>query len=135
MTAFDLASIERLLSDFAWCADRGDGAGLAQLFVADGVLHLGEREFVGRAAIARDCEVRASTPGRKTRHVWSNLRVVRREEASASLTAVQLTFEQRGDDVPAELRISDLRDDVCKDADGAWRFSRRVIQRQMTLPM
>jgi hypothetical protein len=36
--------------------------------------------------------------------------------------------------VPAELRISDLHDDVCKDTDGAWRFSRRVIQRQMTLP-
>lgn len=133
MIGSDLASIERLLSDFAWCADRGDGAGLAQLFVADGVLRLAGHEFVGRAAIAQDCEARASTPGRKTRHVWSNLRVLRDDSGSASLAAVQLTFEQRGDDMPAELRISDLHDEVRKDSDGAWRFSRRIIQRHMTL--
>ncbi|SMG60095.1 nuclear transport factor 2 family protein [Paraburkholderia susongensis] len=135
MITSDLASIERLLSDFAWYADRGDGAGLAQLFVADGILLVGERLFTGRPAIASDCETRAREPLRKTRHVWSNLRVERNDDASASLTAVQLTFEQRGDDAPAELRISDLRDDVCKEADGAWRFRRRVIQRQMTLAM
>ncbi|MDS0858655.1 nuclear transport factor 2 family protein [Burkholderia pseudomultivorans] len=135
MIASDLACIERLLSDFAWYADRGNGTELAQLFVADGVLHVGGREFTGRVAIAEDCETRARDPLRKTRHVWSNLRVERSDTASASLTAVQLTFEQRGDDAPAELRISDLHDDVCKDADGAWRFRRRVIQRQMTLAM
>ena len=66
MTASDLASIERLLSDFAWCADRGDGAGLAQLFVVDGVLHLGGREFVGRTAIARTARrVHAHLAGRR----------------------------------------------------------------------
>ena len=135
MTASDLKSIERLLSDFAWFADRGDGAGLAQLFVADGVLEVGGREFSGRTAIADDCDERAKIPGRKTRHVWSNLRVERGDEASATLSAVQMTFEQRGDDKPAELRISDLSDHVCKDTDGAWRFKRRVIGRQMTLPM
>ena len=135
MIKSDLASIERLFSDFAWCADRGDGAGLARLFVADGVLHVGGHEFTGRASIADDCETRARIPGRKTRHVWSNLRIERHDEGSASLTAVQLTFEQRGDTAHAELRISDLHDDVCKDSDGAWKFRRRSIQRQMSLEM
>jgi uncharacterized protein (TIGR02246 family) len=132
MTAFDTASIERLLSDFAWYADRGDGTGLAQLFVADGVLQVGGRQFHGRLDIATDCEARARQPGRKTWHVWSNLRIELEDEASASLHAVQLTFEQRGEDGQTELRISDVHDDICKDTDGAWRFRRHVIERHMT---
>lgn len=133
MIASDLASIERLLSDFAWYVDRGDGPGLAQLFVTEGVLHVGGHEFKGRLSIADDCATRARIPSRKTRHLWSNLRVEHHDEVSASLSAVQLTFEQRGEEVPAELRISDLHDDVCKDSDGIWRFRRRSIQRQMSL--
>lgn len=133
MITSDLELIERLLSDFAWYADRGDGPKLAHLFVADGVLQVGGREFIGRVAIAEDCDTRARDPLRKTRHVWSNLRVERNDDVSASLTAVQLTFEQRGGDAPIELRISDLYDDVCKDANGTWQFRRRAIQRQMTL--
>ena len=44
MGDLDLLQIERLFSDFAWFADRGDAAALAELFASDGVLVLGGKE-------------------------------------------------------------------------------------------
>ena len=76
---------------------------------------------------------RAQIAGRKTRHVWSNLRIVESHHDRLSTTAVQLTFEQPGDDKPTQLRVSDLLDTLEKDHDGRWRFARRVISRQMAL--
>ena len=58
----DLARIERLLSDFAWHADRGDGASLAELFFPDAVLIVGGQRLEGRAEIAEDCRRRVPAP-------------------------------------------------------------------------
>ena len=69
----DRLTIERLLTDFAWFADRGDGESLGQLFTADGALFVSGLELKGREQIAADCYRRASNPDRKTRHLWSNL--------------------------------------------------------------
>jgi uncharacterized protein (TIGR02246 family) len=130
----DLSRIERLLSDFAWYADRGDGASLAQLFVPDAVLVVGGVRLAGRAQIAEDCRRRALAPGRKTRHVWSNLRLDPETDGTVSATAVQLTFEQT-DSVGTKMRINDLTDRYQRDAAGAWRFASRIIERQMALEL
>lgn len=135
MTDFELAPIERVLSDFAWYADRGDGTSLAELFVPDGVLCVGGQELKGRLQIADDCRRRASQPDRKTRHIWSNLRIERAQANSATGTAVQLTFEQHGPDTPTQLRVNDLFDEFEKDAQGVWRLARRVISREMSLSL
>lgn len=125
--------IERLFSDFSWHADRGDGTALAALFATEGVLCVGGQELTGRDQIAADMTRRAQIAGRKTRHVWSNLRIVESRYNQLSTTAVQLTFEQTGDDRPTQLRVSDLVDTLQKDHDGQWRFARRIISRQMAL--
>jgi uncharacterized protein (TIGR02246 family) len=133
MTVPDRLEIERLFTDFSWCADQGDAAGLSRLFAPDGVLCVGGQEIKGPEAIRNELTTRAQIPGRKTRHVWSNLRIVSMDDRSAETTATQLTFEQSGADKPTQLRISDLSDILHRDTQGQWRFVRRLISRQMAV--
>jgi hypothetical protein len=132
MQIADIQAIERLLSDFAWFADRGDGARLSALFLPEGTLTVGGIDLHGREEIAVDC-CRRVVNGRKTRHVWSNLRVESSETNEISTTAIQMTFEQREPEKPTQLRLNDVFDCFRRDADGSWRFARRVIQREMAL--
>jgi hypothetical protein len=128
------AAIEQLLGDFAWYADRGEGVSLAGLFMPDGVLVVGGQELHGRELIAADCHRRGIGTMRKTRHVWSNLRIARREADTLETTAVQLTIEQADPSLPdAQVRVNDLFDTLRQDPNGAWRFARRVISREMAL--
>jgi uncharacterized protein (TIGR02246 family) len=129
----DQLMIERLLSDFAWFADRGDGASMSRLFIPDGVLLVSGNELRGREQIAEDCIRRFLDPKRKTRHVWSNLRIDRMDGDSAASFAIQLTFEQSGDGQPTQVRVNDLVDEFQRDSSGAWKISRRVIDRKMAM--
>jgi hypothetical protein len=130
-----LARIRDLLTDFAWFADQGDGEGLSRLFLPEGVLHVGGQEHVGREQIGRDCVRRAAVPGRKTRHLWSNLRVERADADWVATTALQLTFEQVGPEAPGstQLRVNDVFDIFTRDLSGDWRFAKRRIERAMGL--
>ena len=134
VTYAERAAIEQLLSDFAWHADRGEGVSLAGLFVPDGILVVGGQELQGRAQIADDCHRRGIGSQRKTRHVWSNLRVARAAADTLTTTAIQLTIEQADpSQSQAQVRVNDLFDTLRRDSQGAWRFVRRVISREMTL--
>jgi hypothetical protein len=129
-----MAAIERLLSAFAWHADRGEGALLSELFLPDGTLSVGGNELKGRAAIADDCHRRALVPGRKTRHVWSNLRIQWVAEDVVATSAIQLTIEQVGTDNPStQMRVNDVFDKFQQDTEGAWYFASRIIRREMSL--
>jgi hypothetical protein len=127
--------MQRLLSDFAWHADRGDGAALGALFLPTGALLVGGQELVGPEEIAADCYRRFQNPQRKTRHMWSNLRLDQVDTDAATATAVQLTFEQAALDQPTQLRVNDVFDTFAKDPAGRWRFARRVVQREMALTL
>jgi ketosteroid isomerase-like protein len=129
----DRLMIERLLSDFAWFADRGDGTSMSQLFIPDGVLLVSGNELKGRVQIAEDCIRRALDPNRVTRHVWSNLRIDRMDGDTAASFAIQLTFEQTGAGKPTQLRVNDLVDEFQKDPSGSWKIARRVIDRKLAV--
>ena len=134
VTYSERAAIEELLSDFAWHADRGEGVLLAGLFMPDGILVVGGQELHGRERIAEDCHRRGIGATRKTRHVWSNLRIARREADTLETTAIQLTIEQTDPSLPdAQVRVNDLFDTLRQDPRGAWRFVRRIISREMAL--
>src|SRR5258705_1096316 len=133
MNGSDLREIEGLLSDFAWYADRGDGEGLAALFLPDAALVVSGEEHRGRERIADDCRRRASDPSRKVRHVWSNLRVEGEDGGEVRTAAIQLTFEQSGGQPGTQLRINDLSDRFAKGPDGQWRLAHRLIARPMAL--
>ncbi|MDR5646948.1 nuclear transport factor 2 family protein [Burkholderia cenocepacia] len=131
--ATERAEIEQLFSEFSWCVDHGDSARLSELFVPDGVLFVGGQEMKGRATIRNTLAERFKTDGRKTQHVWSNLRIISVDHRSMRTAAVQLTFEQFGDSEQTHLRISELSDSLQRDDRGPWRFANRVIDRRMTL--
>ena len=134
MTDSDFLAIERLFSDFAWYADRGNGVLLAELFLPNGILCVGDLELTGRSQIAEDCHRRSLSLGRQTRHVWSNLRIDRSDADAATSTAVQVTFEQNvSSGEPTQIRVSDLFDTLKKDLHGEWRFVRRFIKREIAL--
>jgi hypothetical protein len=123
-------SIERLLSDFAWHADRQEASELSNLFVSDGVLHIGGQQLSGRTAIEEDCLRRLGASPRRTRHVWSNLRI---EHSAATLirsTSVQVTFEQMPNEAP-RYRVSDVSDTFLKDGGGSWKFLSRRISKEI----
>jgi uncharacterized protein (TIGR02246 family) len=134
MNDSDTRAVERLLSDFAWNADHGDGDGLGALFVPEATLVVGGQQLAGRAAIAADCNRRASQPGRKVRHMWSNLRLDG-DAAGLSATAVQMTFEQMDGQQGTQLRINDLFDTYVRDAEGKLCFATREIRREMSLDL
>jgi uncharacterized protein (TIGR02246 family) len=127
----DIRAIERLLSDFAWYADHGEGESMARLFVPDGVLHVGGTTLNGRDAIALDCERRHAQPGRKTRHLWSNLRVDAVDANRSQSTAVQITFEYRATDGSLQVRVNDVFDRMRRDENGGWLIEERIIQREI----
>lgn len=131
----DVLMIERLLTDFAFFADRGDGAALGDLFLEDAILIVGGRDLQGPRQIAEDCHRRFEDPHRKTRHLWANLRVDRSDAESIGSSALQLTFEQSTPGLPVLLRVNDLHDEFRKDAAGHWRFARRRIERAMCLAL
>lgn len=133
MNESDMLAIQRLLSDFTWHADAGDAERLSRLFVEDAVFLVGGKELRGRAQISEDCKQRFLVAGRKSRHVWSNLRVDPVGTHEARSTVVQLTFEQTAASDKTELRVNDIADELRKDADGNWRFARRTVSRQMAL--
>jgi uncharacterized protein (TIGR02246 family) len=136
VTYSERAAIEQLLSDFAWHADRGEGESLADLFMPDGTLVVGGQELHGRERIAADCHRRGVGSTRKTRHDWSKLRITGRAAGTLETTAIQLTIEQTDPGQPhAQVRVNDLFDTLRKDSQGAWRFARRVISREMTLQL
>lgn len=132
MNLTDLKSIEALFSEFAWCADRGLGTAMAQLFAEDGVLAVGGKEAKGRQLIGEVCQQRAQPP-RRTRHSWSSLRIVEFEQNIATTTSIQTTFELADEQSPGLVRVSDLNDWLVKTAEGEWRFQRREIIRQISV--
>lgn len=129
----DVLAIERLLTDFASFADRGDGTALGELFLEQAILTVGGRDLHGPNQIADDCRRRFTDPHRKTRHLWTNLRVEQADDAFIAATALQLTFEQSTPGLPVQLRVNDLHDEFRKNAGGHWRFARRRIERAMAL--
>lgn len=131
----DVLAVERLLTDFASFADRGDCAALGELFLEGAILTVGGHDLHGPTQIADDCRRRFTDPHRRTRHLWTNLHVERADEAFIAATALQLTFEQSTPGLPVQLRVNDLYDEFRKDTRGHWRFARRRIERAMALAL
>lgn len=133
MDVTTMLEVQNLLTQFAWHADRGDGGGLASLFLPDAVLTVGGIDLHGRDQIAADCYRRFENGPRKTRHIWSNLRFEKISQDEVVTAAVQMTFEQTLPERPTQLRLNDIFDTFGRDSDGALRFARRLIKREMAV--
>lgn len=127
----DVEAIERLMTEYAWHADHHNAQALSELFALDGTLRLNGHEMQGRAEIADFCGQRFATPGRQTRHVWSNLRLGEPGGQRLNTTSLQLTFERLGEGEPTQIRVSDVSDEWKRDAQGRWWLTRRGVSRAL----
>lgn len=133
MEAKERQSIENLLSDFGWYADRMEAQPLGKLFIPMGRLVMAGVELNSAAAIVAHLSKRFEGSQRITRHLWSNLRITSHSSEAISATIRQVTYEKSATDQPAVARVSDVRDRYGKDQDGNWLFAERIITRVMII--
>jgi hypothetical protein len=122
-------SIEALNAEFAWLIDHKDGAGVEDLFTADGVYDMSNRLYRGRADIRTFYDARKSRGRRAARHVFTNLRLVPESAERATGTVILTLYACDGDPpYPTQaILISDYDDVYVREADEVWRYQSRTI--------
>jgi hypothetical protein len=120
------SAIEALLSEFYWRLDHPGSGTVADLFTEAGTIVTPRFELAGRAAIAQWFATRAQ---RTTRHHWSNLRLTRAADGSVAVDAYLSTAAAPASaaSAAAEVMISETRDIVVRDEEGAWQFAARKL--------
>lgn len=123
---------KRLVSEFFYCADRGDFTAVAELFDMNGEFDRFGSVLRGRSEIANAMENRP--PGVISRHAILNLRFVAVGEdvVSANVDASAL-FGFAAEGVPTVTQSADSPrivqfDDSYRNVDGEWKIERRVGQ-------
>lgn len=119
-TVAALAGIQQLYSRYCHAFDSKDPELFSSCFVDDGVMAVGEREFVGHESLRQLAEFGGDRP----RHISVNplVRTVSGDEATASayFLTVDLTTGQNSG-------IGHYDDELVRDSEGDWRFVRRDI--------
>jgi hypothetical protein len=115
--------------DYWYQVDLHGGAGVAGMFVEDGVFHAGPgKPLVGRAAIQQFYSWRRDRGERTARHVVTNFRAEFADATHATTHGVMLLFAADGKPVlPAAppIMIADMIDRCVKCDDGRWRYVER----------
>ncbi len=135
MTADDYFSIQNLVYVYCHRIDRGDFAGLGELFAHAVILVPASAQQVKGAAAVHDMYARFTrryadgTP--KTAHVTSNL-IIEAEGADAARAQSYFTVHQATDALPMQPIIGGRYFDRFARVDGRWRFSERRIEIDLT---
>lgn len=105
-------AVERLMAEFAYRVDFEGGLTTAELFSPDGYYEVDGKRSTGRAAIHQAYVLRAARGRRTSRHLFTNVRVVRLPGGKYGATAIMLLFARDGDGVhPAvPLSVADVSD-------------------------
>lgn len=124
--ALDRVAIEDLLVTYYYFLDHAQSDKIAELYVENGVFHLGSvGEMKGRQAISDYYAKRPTT--RVTRHVLTNLRV-EFKDADRAETLHTLTYyvgEGPGRHPASPTNVQDYTNTVVRGADGRWLIERR----------
>jgi hypothetical protein len=115
--------------DYWYRVDLQGGAGVSQMFVADGIFHAGPgKPLQGRAAIEQFYSWRKDRGERTARHVVTNFRADFTDERHATTYGVMLLFAADGAPVlptAPPIMIADMIDRCVKCDDGLWRYVER----------
>ncbi|MGH3631385.1 MAG: nuclear transport factor 2 family protein [Sciscionella sp.] len=117
--------------------DNRGGRRLAEFFTPDGVFDLGTARFEGRKAIAAAMDARATRGPRVTRHLLSNLRVVRIDETHGVVTSVLQLYGADGHPplpIASPTAIGDIEDIFVRNTSETWLLSSRVFSAIFTDP-
>jgi len=129
----DLEEIRRLLLEYASRLDAADFRGYAELFTADGELNAQLGRAKGREAIVALLQDRLGTnpdrPRKAAFHLVGNPDIrIDGDTATSSVLWAYVTHDSEG--LPIILQLGHYRDALARE-DGAWRFRRRDISRDM----
>jgi hypothetical protein len=125
----EIAVLRQNAIDYWYRVDHEGGAGVSEMFVADGVFHAGPGDpLVGREAIEAFYAWRRERGTRTSRHIVTNFHAAFDGEGKARTTCIMILYGTDGapphKGTGAAL-IADMVDDCIKGDDGAWRYVRR----------
>lgn len=125
--------IENVLNRYSIAYDENDMAEMADTFTEDAVLsmRIGDGDligpFEGKEAIMKLMVDSLASQTDQRRHVTTNL-AVRREDADSAAVSSYLTLISVANGTATLLSTARYDDELRREADGAWRFSKRHVQ-------
>lgn len=122
------ASIEALMAHHSWLLDHGDATKLPDLYVEDGRLIGIGPDIIGRDALLDWAKNRKKIAGLVTRHVNTNLNLIKVDDSCVESTSTVTLYRQTGEAarVACPVIVGDYFDIIIKQ-DGAWRFQERRV--------
>jgi 3-phenylpropionate/cinnamic acid dioxygenase small subunit len=132
MTADDYFAIQNLIYRYCDCIDRGDFAGIAQLF-AHAEIHVPALPAPVRGVAAIEAmytqftRVYPQTGTPRTRHVTSNV-IIEPDGANAARSESYVLVHQATEALPLQPIIGGRYHDRFAKVEGAWRFTERRME-------
>jgi hypothetical protein len=125
----EIAALRQNAIDYWYRVDHEGGAGVSEMFVADGVFHAGPGEpLVGRAAIEAFYAWRRERGERTSRHIVTNFHAAFDGARKARTTCVMILYATDGTPPHSGTEaamVADMVDDCVKGDDDVWRYARR----------
>lgn len=125
--------IENVLNRYSIAYDENDMTEMADTFAEDAVLtmRIGDGDqigpFEGKAAVMKLMTDSLASQSDQRRHVTTNL-AVRREDGQTAAVSSYLTLISVADGTARVLSTARYEDELQREDDGAWRFTKRHIQ-------
>ena len=116
--------------------DHRDGSGASAFFTPDAELRFIDRAFRGAAEIDAVYRARTARGSRVSRHLVTNLHVVRADEASASVISALVLYADDGEPprpTVAPLMVGDVVDEFVRTGD-RWLISSRHVREMFRAP-
>ena len=126
-------AIENVLNRYSIAYDDNDMAEMADTFTDDAVLTMRIADgdligpFEGKEAVMKLMTDSLASQSDQRRHVTTNM-VVRKETDDSAVVSSYLTLVQVKDGAAKVLSTARYDDELRREGDGAWRFTKRHIQ-------
>jgi len=126
-------ALENVLNRYSIAYDDNDMAEMADTFTDDAVLTMRIADgdligpFEGKEAVMKLMTDSLASQSDQRRHVTTNM-VVRKETDDSALVSSYLTLVQVKDGAAKVLSTARYDDELRREGDGAWRFTKRHIQ-------
>jgi uncharacterized protein (TIGR02246 family) len=126
-------AIENVLNRYSIAYDDNDMAEMADTFAEDAVLSMRIADgdligpFEGKTAVMKLMTDSLASQTDQRRHVTTNI-VVRKETDDSAVVSSYLTLISVKDGAATVLSTARYEDELRREGDGAWRFTKRHIQ-------
>ena len=126
-------AIENVLNRYSIAYDDNDMAEMADTFAENAVLSMriagGDLigPFEGKAAVMKLMTDSLASQTDQRRHVTTNM-AIRKETADAATVTSYLTLISVKDGTATVLSTAKYEDELAREGDGAWRFTKRHIE-------